>query len=183
MVDCLVYMVLGDGPWTSESHYQVYIAHNRLVLLSSVYFTFGCISFSLVVCFLLFLHLIVVFSYLLDVCLCFDQSQGVLLLLNLHLLFPAYFFLVTLRYRFRAHSLLKDMYSLPGRHLELYDAGDHGDGEYKQQVVSLIKYVQSKKSSMMWENEDMSLTRTELPSAALLSALVLSVVSAIFFQV
>lgn len=79
--------------------------------------------------------------------------------------------------------LVNLLYSLAGRHLELYDAGDHGDSEYKQQVVSLIKYVQSKKSSMMWENEDMTLTRTELPSAALLSALVLSVVDAIFFQV
>jgi hypothetical protein len=79
--------------------------------------------------------------------------------------------------------LVNLLYSLAGRHLELYDAGDHGDGEYKQQVVSLIKYVQSKKSSMMWENEDMSLTCTELSSASLLSALVLSVVDAIFFQV
>ncbi|XP_024390755.1 uncharacterized protein [Physcomitrium patens] len=75
--------------------------------------------------------------------------------------------------------LVNLLYSLAGRHLELYDDGDK---EYKQQVVSLIKYVQSKKSSMMWENEDMSLTRTDLPSAALLSALVLSVVDAIFFQ-
>ncbi|KAL3692961.1 hypothetical protein R1sor_006612 [Riccia sorocarpa] len=78
--------------------------------------------------------------------------------------------------------LVNLLYSLAGRHLELYDVGDHGDGEYKQQVVSLIKYVQSKKSSMMWENEDMTLSRMELPSAALLSALVLSVVDAIFFQ-
>ncbi|KAG6553135.1 hypothetical protein Mapa_005194 [Marchantia paleacea] len=78
--------------------------------------------------------------------------------------------------------LVNLLYSLAGRHLELYDVGDHGDGEYKQQVVSLIKYVQSKKSSMMWENEDMTLLRMELPSAALLSALVLSVVDAIFFQ-
>lgn len=76
--------------------------------------------------------------------------------------------------------LVNLLYSLAGRHLELYD---DGDSEYKQQVVSLIKYVQSKKSSMMWENEDMTLTRTELPSASLLSALVLSVVDAIFFQV
>ncbi|KAL2624356.1 hypothetical protein R1flu_008601 [Riccia fluitans] len=78
--------------------------------------------------------------------------------------------------------LVNLLYSLAGRHLELYDVGDHGDGEYKQQVVSLIKYVQSKKSSMMWENEDMTVSRMELPSAALLSALVLSVVDAIFFQ-
>ncbi|XP_024392551.1 uncharacterized protein [Physcomitrium patens] len=78
--------------------------------------------------------------------------------------------------------LVNLLYSLAGRHLELYDAGDHGNSEYKQEVVSLIKYVQSKKSSMMWQNEDMTLTRTELPSAALLSALVLSVVDAIFFQ-
>nr|ATG70920.1 ARM repeat superfamily protein [Callitropsis funebris] len=80
------------------------------------------------------------------------------------------------------HLLVNLLYSLAGRHLELYDVGDYGEGEYKQQVVSLIKYVQSKKASMMWENEDMTLTRTELPSAALLSALVLSVVDAIFFQ-
>ncbi|CAM6088431.1 unnamed protein product [Calypogeia fissa] len=78
--------------------------------------------------------------------------------------------------------LVNLLYSLAGRHLEMYDVGDHGDGEYKQQVVSLIKYVQSKKSSMMWENEDMTFNRMELPSAALLSALVLSVVDAIFFQ-
>lgn len=80
------------------------------------------------------------------------------------------------------HLLVNLLYSLAGRHLELYGVGDYGEGEYKQQVVSLIKYVQSKKGSMMWENEDMTLTRTELPSAALLSALVLSVVDAIFFQ-
>ncbi|XP_024526381.1 cell morphogenesis protein PAG1 isoform X1 [Selaginella moellendorffii] len=75
--------------------------------------------------------------------------------------------------------LVNLLYSLAGRHLELYE---HGDGDYKQQVVSLIKYVQSKKGSRMWEKESMSLTRTELPSAALLSALVLSVVDAIVFQ-
>ncbi|KAJ7549297.1 hypothetical protein O6H91_07G048400 [Diphasiastrum complanatum] len=78
--------------------------------------------------------------------------------------------------------LVNLLYSLAGRHLELYDSGDHGESDYKKQVVSLIKYVQSKKGSTMWENEDLTLTCTELPSAALLSALVLSVVDAIFFQ-
>ncbi|PHT56995.1 hypothetical protein CQW23_05481 [Capsicum baccatum] len=55
------------------------------------------------------------------------------------------------------------------------------DGENKQQVVSLIKYVQSKRGSMMWE-EDTTVVRTELPSAALLSALVQSMVDDTFFQ-
>ncbi|KAF3957719.1 hypothetical protein CMV_017296 [Castanea mollissima] len=67
------------------------------------------------------------------------------------------------------------------RHLELYEV-ENSDGENKQQVVSLIKYVQSKRGSMMWENEDPTVVRTELPSAALLSALVQSMVDAIFFQ-
>ncbi|XP_077229196.1 ARM repeat superfamily protein isoform X2 [Tasmannia lanceolata] len=79
------------------------------------------------------------------------------------------------------HLLVNLLYSLAGRHLELYEV-ENSDGENKQQVVSLIKYVQSKRGSMMWENEDPTLMRTELPSAALLSALVLSMVDAIFFQ-
>ncbi|XP_058098054.1 uncharacterized protein LOC131243018 isoform X2 [Magnolia sinica] len=79
------------------------------------------------------------------------------------------------------HLLVNLLYSLAGRHLELYEV-ENSDGENKQQVISLIKYVQSKRGSMMWENEDPTLTRTELPSAALLSALVLSMVDAIFFQ-
>ncbi|XP_022993980.1 cell polarity protein mor2-like isoform X1 [Cucurbita maxima] len=77
--------------------------------------------------------------------------------------------------------LVNLLYSLAGRHLELYEV-ENNDGENKQQVVSLIKYVQSKRGSMMWENEDPSVVRTELPSAALLSALVQSMVDAIFFQ-
>lgn len=79
------------------------------------------------------------------------------------------------------HLLVNLLYSLAGRHLELYDV-ENSDGENKQQVVSLIKYVQSKRGNMMWENEDPTLVRTELPSAALLSALVQSMVDAIFFQ-
>ncbi|XP_050229807.1 uncharacterized protein LOC126678934 isoform X2 [Mercurialis annua] len=79
------------------------------------------------------------------------------------------------------HLLVNLLYSLAGRHLELYEV-ENSDGENKQQVVSLIKYVQSKRGSMMWENEDPSVIRTELPSAALLSALVQSMVDAIFFQ-
>lgn len=79
------------------------------------------------------------------------------------------------------HLLVNLLYSLAGRHLELYEV-ENSDGENKQQVVSLIKYVQSKRGSMMWENEDPTLVRTELPSAALLSALVQSMVDAIFFQ-
>ncbi|KAF5206548.1 furry-like protein [Thalictrum thalictroides] len=79
------------------------------------------------------------------------------------------------------HLLVNLLYSLAGRHLELYEV-ENSDGENKQQVVSLIKYVQSKRGSMMWENEDPSVMRTELPSATLLSALVQSMVDAIFFQ-
>ncbi|CAA2987080.1 furry homolog-like [Olea europaea subsp. europaea] len=79
------------------------------------------------------------------------------------------------------HLLVNLLYSLAGRHLEMYDV-ENSDGENKQQVVSLIKYVQSKRGSMMWENEDPVVTRIELPSAALLSALVQSMVDAIFFQ-
>ncbi|XP_030953184.1 protein furry homolog-like [Quercus lobata] len=79
------------------------------------------------------------------------------------------------------HLLVNLLYSLAGRHLELYEV-ENSDGENKQQVVSLIKYVQSKRGSMMWENEDPMVVRTELPSAALLSALVQSMVDAIFFQ-
>ncbi|KAL0424538.1 UNVERIFIED_CONTAM: hypothetical protein Sradi_0988600 [Sesamum radiatum] len=41
------------------------------------------------------------------------------------------------------HLLVNLLYSLAGRHLELYDV-ENSDGENKQQVVSLIKYVQSK---------------------------------------
>ncbi|GMH01924.1 hypothetical protein Nepgr_003763 [Nepenthes gracilis] len=79
------------------------------------------------------------------------------------------------------HLLVNLLYSLAGRHLELYDV-ENSDGENKQQVVSLIKYVQSKRGSMMWENEDPTVLRPELPSSALLSALVQSMVDAIFFQ-
>ncbi|KAL3568215.1 hypothetical protein D5086_030866 [Populus alba] len=77
--------------------------------------------------------------------------------------------------------LVNLLYSLAGRHLELYEV-ENNDGENKQQVVGLIKYVQSKRGSMMWENEDPTVVRSELPSAALLSALVQSMVDAIFFQ-
>lgn len=79
------------------------------------------------------------------------------------------------------HLLVNLLYSLAGRHLELYEV-ENSEGENKQQVVSLIKYIQSKRGSLMWENEDPTLVRTELPSAALLSALVLSMVDSIFFQ-
>lgn len=79
------------------------------------------------------------------------------------------------------HLLVNLLYSLAGRHLELYEV-ENCEGENKQQVVSLIKYVQSKRGSMMWENEDPTVVRPELPSAALLSALVQSMVDAIFFQ-
>ncbi|KAF2313715.1 hypothetical protein GH714_012854 [Hevea brasiliensis] len=79
------------------------------------------------------------------------------------------------------HLLVNLLYSLAGQHLELYEV-ENSDGENKQQVVSLIKYVQSKRGSIMWENEDPTVYKTELPSAALLSALVQSMVDAIFFQ-
>ncbi|XP_028764810.1 uncharacterized protein LOC114722858 [Neltuma alba] len=79
------------------------------------------------------------------------------------------------------HLLVNLLYSLAGRHLEQYEV-ENSERENKQQVVSLIKYVQSKRGSMMWENEDPTVVRTELPSAALLSALVQSMVDAIFFQ-
>ena len=79
------------------------------------------------------------------------------------------------------HLLVNLLYSLAGRHLEQYEV-ENNDRENKQQVVSLIKYVQSKRGSMMWESEDPTVVRTELPSAALLSALVQSMVDAIFFQ-
>ncbi|KAI4346754.1 hypothetical protein L6164_007624 [Bauhinia variegata] len=79
------------------------------------------------------------------------------------------------------HLLVNLLYSLAGRHLEQYKL-ENNDRENKQQVVSLIKYVQSKRGSMMWENEDTTVVKTELPSAALLSALVQSMVDAIFFQ-
>uniref|UniRef100_A0A0E0GFC2 Cell morphogenesis protein N-terminal domain-containing protein n=1 Tax=Oryza nivara TaxID=4536 RepID=A0A0E0GFC2_ORYNI len=77
--------------------------------------------------------------------------------------------------------LVNLLYSLAGRHLELYEV-ESSERENKQHVVSLIKYIQSKRGSLMWENEDPTLVRTELPSASLLSALVQSMVSAIFFQ-
>ncbi|CAM8994511.1 unnamed protein product [Rhodiola kirilowii] len=79
------------------------------------------------------------------------------------------------------HLLVNLLYSLAGRHLELYEV-ESSEGENKQLVVSLIKYVQSKRGSMMWENEDPTVTKPELPSATLLSALVQSMVDAIFFQ-
>ncbi|THU63128.1 hypothetical protein C4D60_Mb01t12460 [Musa balbisiana] len=79
------------------------------------------------------------------------------------------------------HLLVNLLYSLAGRHLELYEV-ESSDGENKQKVFSLIKYIQSKRGSLMWDNEDPTLVRTELPSTALLSALVLSMVDAIFFQ-
>lgn len=79
------------------------------------------------------------------------------------------------------HLLVNLLYSLAGRHLELYEV-ENREGENKQQVVSLIKYIQSKRGSLMWENEDPTLVRTELPSTSLLSALVLSMVDSIFFQ-
>lgn len=79
------------------------------------------------------------------------------------------------------HLLVNLLYSLAGRHLELYGV-ENSEGENKQKVVSLIKYIRSKRGSLMWENEDSTLTRTDLPSATLLSALVLSMVDAIFFQ-
>ncbi|KAM0909144.1 hypothetical protein ACQ4PT_014988 [Festuca glaucescens] len=77
--------------------------------------------------------------------------------------------------------LVNLLYSLAGRHLELYEV-ESSERENKQHVVSLIKYIQSKRGSLMWENEDPTLVRTELPSSSLLSALVQSMVSAIFFQ-
>ena len=79
------------------------------------------------------------------------------------------------------HLLVNLLYSLAGRHLELYGV-ENSEGENKQQVVSLIKYIQSKRGSLMWENEDPTLVKPDLPSAALLSALVLCMVDAIFFQ-
>ncbi|XP_065026588.1 uncharacterized protein LOC104000586 isoform X1 [Musa acuminata AAA Group] len=77
--------------------------------------------------------------------------------------------------------LVNLLYSLAGRHLELYKV-ESGDRENKQKLFSLIKYIQAKRGTLMWENEDPTLVRTELPSTALLSALVLSMVDAIFFQ-
>ncbi|XP_074276455.1 uncharacterized protein LOC141600164 isoform X2 [Silene latifolia] len=79
------------------------------------------------------------------------------------------------------HLLVNLLYSLAGRHLELYEV-DNSDGENKQQVVSLIKYVQSKRGSMMWESEDPTVIKPDVPSSALLAALVQSMVDAIFFQ-
>lgn len=77
--------------------------------------------------------------------------------------------------------LVNLLYSLAGRHLELYGI-ENSEGENKHKVESLIKYIQSKRGSLMWENEDPTLVRVELPSSALLSALVLDMVDAIFFQ-
>ncbi|KAJ4961014.1 hypothetical protein NE237_020924 [Protea cynaroides] len=77
--------------------------------------------------------------------------------------------------------LVNLLYSLAGWHLELYEV-ESNDGGNKQQAVSMIKYVQSKHRSMMWENEVSTVVRTELPIAALLSAFVQSMVDAIFFQ-
>ncbi|KAF5769782.1 putative Cell morphogenesis protein [Helianthus annuus] len=77
--------------------------------------------------------------------------------------------------------LVNLLYSLGGRHLELYNV-ENKDGENRQLVVSLIKYVQSKRGTMMWENEDTTVTGIELQSAKLLSALVQSMVDATFFQ-
>ncbi|KAI7744187.1 hypothetical protein M8C21_020805 [Ambrosia artemisiifolia] len=77
--------------------------------------------------------------------------------------------------------LVNLLYSLGGRHLELYNV-ENSDNENRKLVVSLIKYVQSKRGTMMWENEDPTVTGIELKSAKLLSALVQSMVDAIFFQ-
>ncbi|XP_076893206.1 uncharacterized protein LOC143545157 [Bidens hawaiensis] len=77
--------------------------------------------------------------------------------------------------------LVNLLYSLGGRHLELYNV-ENNDVENRQLVASLIKYVQSKRGTMMWENEDPTVTRIELQSAKLLSALVQSMVDAILFQ-
>ncbi|KAG9149466.1 hypothetical protein Leryth_023324 [Lithospermum erythrorhizon] len=63
------------------------------------------------------------------------------------------------------HLLVNLLYSLAGRHLELYDT-ENNEAENKQQVVSLIEYVKSKQGSLMWENEDPTVVRVELPSAA-----------------
>eukprot|EP00897_Mesotaenium_endlicherianum_P002114 jgi/Mesen1/1930/ME000146S01025 len=81
--------------------------------------------------------------------------------------------------------LVNLLYTLAGRHLEMYERQDQADVDAKQQVVRLIKYVQSKKGCTMWDAEDMALQhtqRTHLPSAALLTSLVTSTVDAIFFQ-
>ncbi|KAL4577336.1 hypothetical protein LXL04_013444 [Taraxacum kok-saghyz] len=77
--------------------------------------------------------------------------------------------------------LVNLLYSLGGRHLELYNV-ENNDGENRQQVASLIKYVQSKRGTMMWENEDPTVTEINLQSTTLLSALVQSMVEATFFQ-
>ncbi|KAI3721956.1 hypothetical protein L2E82_32976 [Cichorium intybus] len=77
--------------------------------------------------------------------------------------------------------LVNLLYSLGGRHLELYNV-EKNDGENREQVASLIKYVQSRRGTMMWENEDPTVTEINLQSTMLLSALVQSMVEAIFFQ-
>ncbi|KAD7479458.1 hypothetical protein E3N88_02594 [Mikania micrantha] len=78
--------------------------------------------------------------------------------------------------------LVNLLYSLAGRHLELYNVENYDGDNNRQQVVRLIKYVQSKRGTMMWENEDPTVTGIELQSAKLLSALVQSMVDAVFFQ-
>ncbi|GKA17859.1 furry homolog-like protein [Tanacetum coccineum] len=77
--------------------------------------------------------------------------------------------------------LVNLLYSLGGRHLELYNV-KVGDGENRKQVASLIEYVKSKSGSMMWENEDPTVMVMDLQSVKLLSALVQSMVDATFFQ-
>lgn len=74
------------------------------------------------------------------------------------------------------------LYSLAGRHLELYEVEGKSDRENKQHVASLINHIQSKRGSLMWENEDPTLARAVLPSTELLAALVQDMVGAIFFQ-
>eukprot|EP00271_Cylindrocystis_brebissonii_P019651 TRINITY_DN608_c0_g2_i1.p1 TRINITY_DN608_c0_g2~~TRINITY_DN608_c0_g2_i1.p1 ORF type:complete len:899 (-),score=195.67 TRINITY_DN608_c0_g2_i1:1536-3866(-) len=83
--------------------------------------------------------------------------------------------------------LVNLLYTLAGRHLELYEGREQQqgkDGEYKQQVETLIKFVQAKQGSLMWEYEEMRPPhlQQQLPSSALLASLVTSVVDAIFFQ-
>ncbi|KAJ3672294.1 hypothetical protein LUZ60_007015 [Juncus effusus] len=77
--------------------------------------------------------------------------------------------------------LVNLLYSLAGRHLELYEV-EGNERENKQHVASLINHIQSKRGSLMWENEDPTVVRAELPSTPLLGALVQDMVGAIFFQ-
>ncbi|KAJ1692491.1 hypothetical protein LUZ63_009189 [Rhynchospora breviuscula] len=74
------------------------------------------------------------------------------------------------------------LYSLAGRHLELYEVEGKSERENKQHVASLINHIQSKRGSLMWENEDPTLARAVLLSTELLAALVQDMVGAIFFQ-